>query len=269
MNATMKSEQIMALLSKGMIEPKITVVGCGGAGNNIVNNIYWNCRNSVETIAINTDEKKLQSIDAHKKILIGKDITYGKGAGGFPEVGEHCAECARETLRDVLKGSDIVFVIAGMGGGTGTGAAPVVAHIARELDAVTFAIAINPFSHEKECRKKAEEGIRKLREVAETTLVLDNDKLLEIAGDLPVYESFSIMERSIIKIIESVCAKITESFITQIASDIEEMLQELDEEDADEFAPQKPLEAELLHTAIEHEPGNQGFNDSDTGFIPN
>ncbi|MBC7107609.1 MAG: hypothetical protein H5T41_02275 [Methanomassiliicoccales archaeon] len=269
MDKTMKTEQIMAMLSKGMIEPKISVVGCGGAGNNIVNSVYWNCKNSVETIAVNTDEKKLQSIDAHKKILIGKDVTYGKGAGGFPEVGEYCAECARETLREVLKGSDIVFIIAGMGGGTGTGAAPVVAEVAKELDAVTFAIAINPFSHEKECRRKAAEGIKRLKEVAETTLVLDNDKLLEIAGDIPVWESFSIMERSIIKIIESVCTKITESFITQIASDIEEMLEDIDEEEAEELSQKKIPEAELIHAAVGHGSNTDPFGDSNAKFIPN
>ncbi len=250
MDKTMKTEQIVAMLSKGMIEPKISVVGCGGAGNNIVNSIYWNCKNSVETIAVNTDEKKLEGIDAHKKILIGKEVTQGMGAGGFPEVGEYCADCARETLREVMKESDIVFVIAGMGGGTGTGAAPVVAEVAKELDAVTFAIAINPFSHEKESQKKAEEGIKRLRQVAETTLVLDNDRLLEIAGDIALRESFSIMERSIMKIIDSVCVKISESFITQIASDVEEMLHEINEEEAEELSRLGTPEAELIRASV-------------------
>lgn len=250
MDKTMKTEQIVEMLSKGMIEPKISVVGCGGAGNNIVNGIYWNCKSTVETIAVNTDEKKLEKIDAHKKVLIGKDVTQGIGAGGFPEVGEYCAECARPTLREVLKGSDIVFVIAGMGGGTGTGAAPVVAEVAKELDAVTFAIAINPFSFEKDNLKRAGEGLQRLRGVAETTLVLDNDRLLEIAGDIAVRDSFAIMERSIVKIIESVCSKISESFITQIAADVEEMLHEIDEEEVSELTEIPAPEAELIHASV-------------------
>jgi cell division protein FtsZ len=250
MNKTMKTEQIVEMLSKGMIEPRISVVGCGGAGNNIINGIYWGCKSNIETIAVNTDEKKLEKIDAHKKILIGKDVTQGEGAGGFPEVGEYCAECARPTFKEVLKGSDIVFVIAGMGGGTGTGAAPVIAEVARELDAVTFAIAINPFSFEKENLKRAQEGLKRLRGSAETVLVLDNDRLLEIAGDVAVRDSFAIMERSIVKIIESVCAKISESFITQIASDVEEMLHELDEEGTNEMAHTSTPEAELIHASV-------------------
>jgi cell division protein FtsZ len=264
MDKTMKTEQIVEMLSKGMIEPKISVVGCGGAGNNIVNGIYWNCKSNIETIAVNTDEKKLEKVDAHKKILIGKDITHGEGAGGFPEVGEYCADCARPTLKEVLKGSDIVFVIAGMGGGTGTGAAPVVAEVAKELDAVTFAIAINPFSFERDNLKRASDGLKKLRGAAETTLVLDNDRLLEIAGDIPVRDSFAIMERSIVKIIESVCAKISESFITQIASDVEEMLHEIDEEESDEMAQIPAPEAELIHASI----GEIGGVEFTTGLSP-
>ncbi len=232
MQSGTRNDEIVRVLSKGLIEPKVSVVGCGGAGNNVVHSIYWSCKNSVETVAVNTDESKLEKIDSHKKILIGKDVTHGKGAGGFPEVGEHCAECARAAIKDVLKDSDIVFIVAGMGGGTGTGAAPVVAEVARDLDAVTFAIAINPFSHEKGRQKVASAGIKKLRESAGTTIVLDNDQLLNIAGDVTMAESFCIMERSITKIIDSVCNKITESFITEIAADVEEVLQEAEEDNA-------------------------------------
>ncbi|MCQ5375955.1 MAG: hypothetical protein NO474_05100, partial [Methanomassiliicoccales archaeon] len=119
------------------------------------------------------------------------------------------------------------------------------------------------------CRKKAAEGIKRLKEVAETTLVLDNDKLLEIAGDIPVWESFSIMERSIIKIIESVCTKISESFITQIASDIEEMLEDINEEEAEELSQRKIPEAELIHAAVGNESNPDQFGDPSAKFIPN
>jgi cell division protein FtsZ len=229
MDKTMKTEQVVAMLSKGMIEPKITVVGCGGAGNNIVQSIYSGCRSNVETIAVNTDERKLAGIEVHKKVFIGKDITEGKGANGFPEVGEYCAECARPTFKKMLSGSDIVIVVAGMGGGTGTGVAPIVAEVSKELDAVTFAIAINPFSFETERTKKASEGVRRLQAVTNNTIVFNNDRLLELAGDSTVSESFAIVERSIMRIIDSLCAQISESFISSIAPEVEEIFQSIEE----------------------------------------
>lgn len=231
MDKTVLEEQLVDMLAKGLAAPRISVVGCGGAGNNVVHSIYWNAQTDVETIAVNTDEEKLKRIDAHKKVLIGRDFTNGMGAEGSPELGEHCADCARDTFGKIFDESDIVFVVAGMGGGTGTGAAPVIAQVAKERGAVTFAIAINPFSHEV-CRcDLAKEGIAKLREVTETTIVLDNDRLLEIAGDLAIRETFSIMEKSIMKIIDSVNTRISESFFTQIESDVREMLKEYDDQD--------------------------------------
>jgi cell division protein FtsZ len=214
------SEQIVATLSKGLLEPRISVVGCGGAGNNVVNSIYWSNKH-VETIAVNTDESKLERIDAHKKILIGKDVTHGQGAGGFPEVGEHCADMARSALESVLRGSDIVIVVAGMGGGTGTGAAPVVVEVAKGMNAVTFAIAINPFTHEMGRQDTAREGIKKLKSVTENTIVLENDCLLQLAGDTPINESFAIMERSINNIIESMTHQITEEVVSPIREEVE------------------------------------------------
>jgi len=243
MEKSVLEEQIVSMLTKGLVKPKITVVGCGGAGNNIVHSIYWSADSEVETVAVNTDETKLSKIEAHKKVLIGKDITRGRGAGGFPEVGEYCAECAKEVFEDMLGDADIVFVIAGMGGGTGTGSAPVISEVAREKGAVTFAIAINPFSHEVDRCKKAEEGICRLKESAETTIVLENDKLLEIAGNLALKETFSIMERSIMKIINSVDSRISESFCLQIESDVKQMLDEMNEaelEDLSDLTSRRP-----------------------------
>lgn len=221
-----KSDQLVATLSKGLLEPKISVVGCGGAGNNVVNSIYWSNK-KVETVAVNTDETKLERINASKKILIGKDVTHGQGARGFPEVGEHCAHQARSALESVLKGSDIVIVIAGMGGGTGTGAAPIVADVAKGLNAVTFAIAINPFSYERGRQAAAKEGIKKLRGVAENTIVLENDRLLDLAGDIPVNESFAIMERSIGSMIDSMTQRITQELISPIREEVEAYYREM------------------------------------------
>lgn len=223
-----KSEQLVATLSKGLLEPRISIVGCGGAGNNVVNSIYWSNK-KVETVAVNTDETKLEKINANKKILIGKDVTHGQGARGFPEVGEHCADQARSALQSVLKGSDIVIVIAGMGGGTGTGAAPIVVDVAKGMNVVTFAIAINPFSYEKGRQAAAKEGIRKLRGVAENTIVLENDRLLDLAGDIPVNESFAIMERSINNLIDSMTHRITEDVVAPIREEVEAYFREAPE----------------------------------------
>ncbi len=241
-----KAEQIVAMLSKGIIEPRITVVGCGGAGNNIVQSVHCECRSNIETLAVNTDERKLQEINVHKKLLIGKDITHGKGAGGFPEIGEYCADCARSYFREALSGSDIVIIVAGMGGGTGTGVAPVIAEVSKELDAVTFAIAISPFSHEGERLQKAKDGINRLRGLVGNTIVLDNDRLLDVAGDLPISQSFQIMEKSVIRIIDSLCLQITNSLISQMTPEVEELMHHFEEE---ESVPSAMPEQVALHAS--------------------
>lgn len=250
MEKSERAERIVAMLSRGIVEPRITVVGCGGAGNNIVHGLYGESRSNVETVAVNTDERKLQEISVHKKLLIGKDVTHGKGAGGFPEVGEYCAECARPYFREALNGSDIVIIVAGMGGGTGTGVAPVVAEVSKELDAVTFAIAISPFSYEGERTDKAREGITRLREVVSNTIVLDNDRLLDLAGDLPLSQSFAVMEKSVGRIIDSICLQITDCFISQMTPEVEEMMHHAEEEPM--VAPLAAPERMSMHAS---EPG--------------
>jgi len=223
-----RKEQIIADLSKNLMEPRITVVGCGGAGNNITNGLYWNNK-SINTVAINTDEAKLEEIEVHTKILIGNDITYGKGTNGSPEVGEYCAQLARETISKVLEGSDIVFVVAGMGGGTGTGTAPVVANIAQDLDAITFVIAINPFSHEGGRREIAQEGLTKLKEKISNLIILENDRLLSLAGDCTLDEGFGIIERSINNLISSMSNRIVEVLREQIRLEVSEALMDIED----------------------------------------
>ncbi len=251
-----KAEQIVAMLSKGIIEPRITVVGCGGAGNNIVQSVHCECRSNVETLAVNTDERKLQELNVNKKLLIGRDVTQGKGAGGFPEVGEYCADCARPYFREALSGSDIVIIVAGMGGGTGTGVAPVVAEVSKELDAVTFAIAISPFSYEGERLKRAKEGIDRLREVVGNTIVLDNDKLLDLAGDLPMSQSFQIMEKSVIRIIDSLCLQITDSLISQMTPEVEEMMHHIEEEESEPLTMPEPAALHASPPVVEAKPSD-------------
>lgn len=242
-----RTEELINAIGTSLGEPTIAVVGCGGAGSNIVHGMYWKS-NRVDTVAINTDEEHLRKSDAHKKVLIGKDVAFGKDAGGFPEIGEHCAEKAREVIRDSLKGYDIVFVVAGMGGGTGTGVAPVVADVARGLSAVTFALPILPFEHEGASRREvALSGVAKLKECADFTIVLDNNKLLSIAADMPANEALKVVDRSISRIIESVSSQ-TSSYVSSLMQEImgySEMIEDQESERTPEMRDEELIHADL------------------------
>jgi cell division protein FtsZ len=159
----------------------IKVVGVGGAGTNAVNRMVDSGVKGVEFIAVNTDVQQLDVCDADVKIHIGQEITHGLGGGADPEVGREAMEASRDQLKAALRGADLVFVTAGEGGGTGTGGAPVVAAVARELGAVTIAIITRPFGFEGNRRlRQADEGIGRLRGVADTVIVIPNDRLLEV-----------------------------------------------------------------------------------------
>lgn len=160
---------------------RIKVVGVGGGGCNAVNRMIEEGVQGIEFIAVNTDAQALMLSKAPTRVRIGEKLTRGLGAGGDPEVGRKAAEESAEELYEVLKGSDMVFVTAGMGGGTGTGAAPVIAQIAREVGALTIGVVTRPFSFEGARRAKAaEEGIGQLKEQADTLIVIPNDRLLQI-----------------------------------------------------------------------------------------
>ena len=159
----------------------IKVVGVGGAGTNAVNRMVDSGVRGVEFIAVNTDVQQLDVCDADVKIHIGQEITHGLGGGADPEVGRAAIEASRDQLKAALRGADLVFVTAGEGGGTGTGGAPVIAAVARELGAVTLAIVTKPFHFEGSRRmRQAEEGIGRLRGVADTVIAIPNDRLLEV-----------------------------------------------------------------------------------------
>ena len=160
---------------------KIIVVGVGGAGNNAVNRMVDERIDGVEFIAVNTDRQALQLCKAPKLIQIGEKLTKGLGAGAKPEIGEKAAEESSEEIQNALKGADMVFVTCGMGGGTGTGAAPVVARIAKEMDILTVGVVTKPFRFEAKTRMtNALAGIDKIKEYVDTLIVIPNDKLLEI-----------------------------------------------------------------------------------------
>jgi cell division protein FtsZ len=189
--------------------PRIKIVGCGGAGNNTINRMYNIGIDGVETIAVNTDKQHLDVIKADKKILVGKSLTRGLGAGGFPEIGKRAAELARSTLQEVLADTDLLFITAGMGGGTGTGTAPIVAQVAKEQGAIVVGMVSTPFKVERARMVKAEEGIADLRAAADTVIVLDNNRLLEMVPNLPLEQAFSVMDQLISETIKGISETIT------------------------------------------------------------
>ena len=161
---------------------RIKVVGVGGGGSNAVNRMIQEGLAGIEFVAINTDAQALLLSDAPTRVRIGDKLTRGLGAGGNPEVGHKAAEESAEDLYEVLKGSDMVFIAAGIGGGTGTGAAPIVSQIAKEVGALTIGVVTRPFTFEGAKRAQtAENGIEKLKEHVDTLIVIPNDRLLQIA----------------------------------------------------------------------------------------
>ena len=173
--------------------PPIKVVGVGGGGCNAVNRMIAEDMSGVQFVGINTDAQALARCEAQSRIRMGEKLTKGLGVGGDPERGQRAAEESREEILDAVRGAEMVFITAGMGGGTGTGASPIVADVARETGALTIAIVTKPFSFEGTRRRdQAEEGIAELRERVDTLIVIPNDRLLEICGpEVTVEEAFS------------------------------------------------------------------------------
>lgn len=196
--------------------PRILVVGCGGAGNNTVNRLYHMGIAGAETIAINTDKQHLDMIQAGKRVLIGKSLTKGLGAGGYPDIGKRAAEMARPTLESLMESADLVFVTAGMGGGTGTGAAPVVAQIAKDQGAIVVGMVSYPFQVEKARLLRAEEGLENLSKAADSVIVLDNNRLLSYVPNLPIGQAFSVMDQLIAETVKGISETITEPSLIQL-----------------------------------------------------
>lgn len=190
-------------------EINIKVVGVGGAGCNSLHHLQKLGIKNIETIAINTDYVHLKLIHAKRKILLGGHLTRGNGAGGLPELGMRAAELSRRELEAVFRGTQIAFVIAGMGGGTGTGAAPIVAEIAKEAGAIVISVATSPFRYERARLNIARKGIANLRRFSDCLIVLDNNKLLDIAPALPLEHAFGVMDQVIAEMISGVTDTLT------------------------------------------------------------
>jgi len=192
-----------------MHKAKIMVVGCGGGGSNTVTRLTEMGVAGADILALNTDAKHLSITKAHKKILIGKDTTRGLGAGGYPQVGEKAATENRTQIKQALEGVDLVFVTAGLGGGTGTGSAPVVAEIAKSMGAIVVGAVTMPFKMEGTRINKAEDGLAKLRQVTDTVVVIENQKLLEYAGSMPLAQAFALADELISMMIKGITETIT------------------------------------------------------------
>ena len=187
----------------------IKVVGVGGCGCNALTWLFNKGINGATVYAANTDALHLSVTKADEKILIGKELTKGLGAGGKPQIGREAAKEAIVELKKVVSGADMVFVLAGLGGGTGTGAAPVIAHLAKETGAVVIGVVTMPFEAEKARVDKAEFGLQELRESTDTCIVLDNNRLVDIAGQLPIEQAFAVANELISTMIKGIVETIT------------------------------------------------------------
>jgi len=187
----------------------IKVIGVGGMGCNAITWLFNKGISGATIYGSNTDALHLSVTKADEKILIGKELTRGLGCGGKPMKGREAAKEAISDLKRSISGSDMVFVIAGMGGGTGTGAAPVVAQLAKESGAVVIGVVTMPFDCEKARIDKAEFGLQELREVTDTCIVLDNGRLVDIAGQLPIEQAFAVANELISTMIKGIVETIT------------------------------------------------------------
>jgi len=185
-------------------QANIKVVGVGGAGNNMVGWLYKKGIKGAEILACNTDQQHLNITEADKKFVIGKEITRGLGAGGYPEKGAEAAQESLQEIKDSLKNTDMAFVCAGEGGGTGTGGAPIVAQVAKDSGAIVIGTVTMPFKIERARVDKAEFGLQQLRQVCDTVIVIDNNRLVNIAGNLPIQQAFAVANELISTMIKGI-----------------------------------------------------------------
>lgn len=195
----------------------IKVVGVGGGGNNAVNRMIEAGLHNVGFIGVNTDAQALQGCRAEVRIAIGHGMTKGLGAGNDPEVGYRAAEASRDEIRDAVRGADMVFVTAGKGGGTGTGAAPVVAAVARDTGALTVGVVTRPFSFEGRRRAaQADAGIEAIRAEVDTLITVPNDRLLDVAESVPVVEAFKLADDVLRQGVQAITELITEKGLINV-----------------------------------------------------
>ncbi len=197
-------------LESGLFEPKVLVCGVGGGGSNTINRISKLDIKGARLIAMNTESKHLNSLsNSIEKILLGREITRGLGAGGYPEMGRKAADLSRDSIKSAIKDANLVFLTAGMGGGTGTGAAPVVAELAKDQGAIVVSIVTFPFAIEKVRIDVARKGIEELRKVSDTLIVIDNQRLVTVYRNIPIEQAFSFADEITARAVKGITETIT------------------------------------------------------------
>ncbi len=188
----------------------IKVVGCGGAGTNTIARCIGSNITGAELVAVNTDAQHLLLAQSPKKVLIGRHLTRGLGAGSLPQIGEEAAKESEQDIRSAIGHADMVFVTCGLGGGTGTGASPIIAQISKETGALTIGVVTLPFSVEGVIRmENAETGLRRLRDICDTVIVIPNDKLLDIVPNLSLNAAFKVADEVLMRSIKGITEMIT------------------------------------------------------------
>ena len=263
-SAPRKKSDIDAELEAMLAQQKtrIKVVGCGGGGNNTINRIAEVGIKGAETVAINTDAQDLLYTTADKKILIGREVTRGLGAGSNPRLGEEAAKEQEAEIKKAVENSDMVFITCGLGGGTGTGSAPVVAQVAKKMGALTVAVVTLPFSMEGNKRwENAQIGLEKLEQSVDTLIVIPNEKLLELCPDLPLHTAFKVADEILTNAVKGIAELVTKAGLVNLDfADIKAIMSsagvaligvgESDAEDRATDAVQKALENPLLSVDI-------------------
>ena len=244
------------------LKTNIKVIGCGGGGSNTIQRMEEEGIKGAELFALNTDAQHLLHIQATKKILIGRTKTRGLGAGSLPQIGEEAARETEDEIRVIVDGADMVFVTCGLGGGTGTGASPIISEAGRDSGALTIAVVTLPFGVEGVIRRSnAEAGLERLREATDTVIVVPNDKLLEIVPQLPLYAAFKIADEVLMRAVKGITELITKPGLINLDfADVRTVMQKggvamigLGESDGDDRAEEsvkKALKSPLLDVDI-------------------
>ncbi|HLC37665.1 MAG TPA: cell division protein FtsZ [Candidatus Nanoarchaeia archaeon] len=253
-------KELEELVSKQ--KAKIKVLGSGGAGNNTINRMTEVSIAGAETIALNTDAQDLLYTNSDIKVLLGKELTKGMGAGSVPKVGEDAAKESEHEIKQRLQGADMVFLTCGLGGGTGSGSLPVLADISRKLGCLTVAIVTMPFAMEGTARyENAVIGLEKLENVVDTLIVIPNDKLLELAPDLPLHTAFKVADEILTNAVKGIAELVTKVGLVNLDfADIKTIMSkggiamigvgESDTENRAEEAVEKALNNPLLDVEI-------------------
>jgi cell division protein FtsZ len=208
-------EEILKFIEES--KPNLYVIGAGGSGSNTLDRLFQMGIQGVNLVAMNTDAKHLLHVKANKKVLLGKKVSKGRGAGSNPVIGEESAKEATEEIKEALKEPSMVFITCGLGGGTGTGSAPIIAEMARGMGALTIAVVTLPFTSEGKVRmENALLGLEKLKKHADTVIVIKNDKLLSLVPDLPLNTAFKVCDEVLAGSVKGIAELVTKAGLVNV-----------------------------------------------------